>query len=64
MKAIVDKLGARKDDSLKNELTSLRAQIETIRRNSSVSEYQPFQPIIPQIIPNLPPPTINAKLSS
>lgn len=40
LKAIVEKLGTRKDEGLKNELSNLRAQLETIRRNSTVSDFQ------------------------
>ncbi len=40
MKAIVDKLGARKDEGLKSEINVLRNQLEIIRRNSTVSDVQ------------------------
>ena len=38
MKAIVDKLGTRKDEGLKNEINVIKNQLEMIRRNSTVPE--------------------------
>lgn len=46
MKAIVDKLGARKDEGLKSEINVLRNQLEMIRRNSTVSDVQSINPAL------------------
>ena len=46
MKAIVDKLGTRKDEGLKSEISGLKNQLEMIRRNSTVSDAQSINPAL------------------
>ncbi len=37
IRAMIDKFGSKKDETLKNELSNLRLQMENIRRTSIVS---------------------------
>jgi hypothetical protein len=46
MKAIVDKLGTRKDEGLKSEISGLRNQLEMIRRNSTALDVQSINPAL------------------
>ncbi len=46
MKAIVDKLGAKKDDGLKSEISVIRNQLDMMRRNSTVSDLQSISPAL------------------
>jgi hypothetical protein len=46
LKAIVDKLGAKKDDGLKSEISVLRNQLDMMRRNSTVSDVQSISPAL------------------